>query len=279
MLRLNRVMPDELSMPHIQRAAEVLASSKRLLVLAGAGLSADAGVSTFRGHGGIWGNVDPEELASLQGFEKNPDRVWEWYRQRRMEIAMVEPHEGQRSLAMLQKYAAKSTSVLVATTNEDDLLERAGVEEVIHLHGSLFNTACSAHCGWSICDDGDNSWSLRDCPRCGQPVRPGSVWFGEALPESAFARLEAFDADACLLIGSSSLVQPIAAIPPEMILAHLPVVEVNIEETPFSDSATFHLHGRASHILPALVDHITSSVVREQGTAVFRKRTVVGDHE
>lgn len=261
----------------VGRAAQLLAPCKHLLVLAGAGMSADAGVATFRGHGGLWGNVNPEEMASTAGFSANPERVWEWYRQRRLEIASVEPHAGQRALAMLQHYAPKSTKVLIATTNEDDLLERAGCESVVHLHGSLFDTICVAHCGWRTCDDGDNSWSLRDCPRCGAAVRPGSVWFGEALPRGPLAILEHFDADGCLVVGSSSLVQPIAAIPPEMVLAGRPVVEVNIAETPFTDTASVHLRGAACVMLPRLVDHLTSSVVRNQGTAAFVRRDHAAD--
>lgn len=245
-------------------AATVLASCRRLLVLAGAGLSADAGVPTFRGHGGLWQQCKPEDLASDRGFRQDPDGVWEWYRQRRYEIACCQPHAGQRALAMLQRYAPEQQRVLVGTTNEDDLLQRAGVAPVLHLHGSLFDTMCAAHCGWRVRDDADNSWSLRNCPACGAMVRPGSVWFGEAVPSSALAALQHFDPDGCVVVGSSSLVQPVAAIPPELIMSGRPVVEINIAATPLSDSATIHLRGGASRLLPALVDRLTSQVVRRQ---------------
>lgn len=253
-----------LDVAELGHAARLLAPCRRLLVLAGAGSSADAGVTTFRGSGGLWGSVNPEELASCQGFAQNPERVWEWYRQRRMEIASCQPHPGQRALAMLQRYLPSNRQVLVATTNEDDLLERAGVQPVLHLHGSLFDTECAAHCGWRVCDDADNSWSLRHCPRCGARVRPGSVWFGEPVPRSALSALEHFDPDGCLVVGSSSLVQPVAAIPPELALAGSPVVDINIAETPLSGTAAVHLRGPACAVLPALVDHLTSEVVRRQ---------------
>ncbi|TVR47029.1 MAG: NAD-dependent deacylase [Planctomycetota bacterium] len=227
-------------------------------------MSADAGVPTFRGHQGLWGDVDPEIYASLDGFLAEPDKVWEWYRQRRFEIASVEPHPGQRSLALLQRFSPEAMQVLVATTNEDDLLERAGLESVIQLHGSLFTTRCLDSCGWEVSDDADNAWSLRDCPRCGARTRPGSIWFGEKLDPELTQALEDFAADGCLVVGSSSVVQPIAAIPPEMALAGLPVVEVNIARTPLSDSVTVHLQGSAASILPHLVDQLTSAVIRAQ---------------
>lgn len=246
----------------IAGAAERLARCRRLLVLAGAGLSADAGVPTFRGEGGIWQRYSAEDLASAAGFADHPDVIWEWYRERRMQVACSEPHAGQRSVAILQRQA--QSRILVATTNEDDLLERAGVSPVVHLHGSLFDTTCSAGCGWRARDDHDNSRSLMPCPRCGAPARPGSVWFGEALPRGPLETLAQFDPDGCLLIGSSMLVAPASEIPPELATAGHPVIEINAEETPFSRIATLSLRGPACDILPLLVDLMTSSTVRDQ---------------
>ena len=166
------------------RAADILSSTERLLVLAGAGLSADAGVPTFRDADGWWNTYNPEDLASADGFARDPDLVWEWYRERRFHIANCQPHAGQRAIALLQHRAmADGRHVQVATTNEDDLLARGGVERVLSLHGELFSTRCSANCGWEANDKTDNSLSLLPCPKCGALVRPGSVWFGEPVPE------------------------------------------------------------------------------------------------
>lgn len=250
---------------HVQAvaaAAEKVAGCRRLLVLAGAGLSADAGVPTFRGEGGIWQCYSAEQLASADGFNDHPEVVWEWYRERRLQVAGSDPHAGQRAVALLQKHGPGQ--VLVATTNEDDLLERAGVQPVLHLHGSLFDTICAAGCGWRTRDDHDNGCSLMPCPRCGAPVRPGSVWFGEALPRGPLEAIAQFDPDGCLLVGSSCLVQPAAEIPPEMAVAGLPVIEINAEETPFSRIATFALRGAARDVLPMIVDLLTSDTVRAQ---------------
>jgi len=253
----------------VSEAAARLSRCRRLLVLAGAGLSADAGVPTFRGEGGLWRTHKAEDLASPDGFAKHPEAVWEWYHERRLHVARCEPHPGQRTLALLQKHLPSPAQVLIATTNEDDLLERAGVHPVLHLHGSLFETACAAGCGWRARDDHDNSLSLVPCPRCGSAVRPGSVWFGEPLSRGVLEAVHQFNPDGCLLVGSSMLVQPAAAIPVEIGMTGAPVIEINPEETPFSRTATVHLRGSAKELLPRLVDVLTSDTVREQ----WRKQT------
>lgn len=248
----------------LRRAAGLLAPARRLLVLAGAGLSADAGVPTFRGDGGLWRDERIRRLATRDGFEEEPDAVWEWYRVRREQIAGCEPHAGQRTLALLQRHAPGGMRVLVATTNEDDLLERAGAQGVLHLHGDCFETACAEDCGWRERDADDNALSFLPCPRCGGEVRPGSVWFGEPVPQAVLGALESYDPDACLVVGCSSLVQPVSAIPPEMAMAKRPVVEINLAETPLSGIAALSLRGRAADLLPDLVDQITSQTVQRQ---------------
>nr|MDA3962066.1 NAD-dependent deacylase [Planctomycetota bacterium] len=227
-------------------------------------------VPTFRDEGGLWRSQRAEDLASPEAFKKHPDEVWEWYRERRLHIARCDPHAGQRTLALLQQHFPLPKRVLVATTNEDDLLERAGVQPVLHLHGSLFITRCSGDCGWAVRDDDANGRSFLDCPRCGAPVRPGSVWFGEPLPDGPLRAIEHFDPDACLVIGSSSLVQPASAIGPELALAGAPVVEVNPQPTPLSqvDGVT-HLMGQAKTILPRLVDLMTSRTMRQRASGEF----------
>ncbi len=245
-------------------AAKLLRPCRRLLVMTGAGMSADAGVPTFRCEGGFWKNHKFEDLAHPDGFTRDPDLVWEWYRERRLQVASSAPHPGQRTIALLQRHFPTPGQVLIATTNEDDLLERAGVSPVLHLHGSLFETICSAACGWRAADDGDNALSLMPCPRCGAPVRPGSVWYGEALPLPPLQAITQFNPDGCLLVGSSCLVQPASAIPSDLVIANQPVVEINTEETPFSPIATCSIRGTAKDVLPGLVDLLTSRTVQDQ---------------
>lgn len=253
----------------LHRAAEALAPCRRLLVLCGAGLSADAGVPTFRDCQGRARDPRNQHLATREAFQADPEAVWEWYRQRREQIAGCQPHAGQRALALLQHHLPAPATVLVATTNEDDLLERAGLEEVVHLHGMLFDTACARGCGWSARDDLDNARSFLDCPRCGSLVRPASVWFGEPLDAAVLERLGTFDPDGCLVVGSSGLVQPIASIPPELALAGRPVVEVNPALTPLGQlEGVIAWRSDAITALPALVDLLTSAVVQAQRAGV-----------
>jgi NAD-dependent deacetylase len=245
-------------------AAKLLGGCKRLLVMTGAGMSADAGIPTFRCDGGLWKTHKVEDLAHPDGFRRSPDLVWEWYRERRLQVASSAPHPGQRTIALLQRHFPEPGRVLIATTNEDDLLERAGVAPVIHLHGSLFETICSAGCGWRAADDCDNSLSMMPCQGCGAMVRPGSVWYGEALPRAPLQAIAQFSPDGCLLVGSSCLVQPAAAIPSDLVVAGAPVVEINTEETPLSPIATCSIRGTAKDVLPGIVDLLTSRTVQDQ---------------
>ena len=247
-----------------KEALSLLKDCRRLLVLTGAGASADAGIPTFRSDGGLWRNHQVEKLAHPEGFVKDPELVWDWYRERRLTIASSAPHPGQRTIALLQRHFPPPGRVLIATTNEDDLLERAGVTPVLHLHGSLFETICNDGCGWRAADDFDNALSMMPCPRCGAAVRPGSVWYGEALPRAPLQAITQFNPDGCLLIGSSCLVQPAAAIPSDLLGAGHPVVEINTEETPFSPVASCSIRGSAKDVLPGLIDLLTSRTVQDQ---------------
>ncbi len=258
---------------HICNAAESLQDCRRLLVLTGAGMSADSGIPTFRGDGGVWETHKAQDLATPEAFQANPDMVWDWYRDRRLKIAGCVPHSGHRSLALLQEHYADGR-VVVSTTNEDDLLERAGVHGVISLHGNLFDTTCSKDCGWSIRDTADNGYSFMACPQCGSDTRPGSIWYGESIARCSIRAIQIFAPDACLVIGSSCLVQPVAEIAPEMALAGNPVVEINSEETPLSGIATHSLRANTIDVLPTLVDMLTSKVVRGQAEQALQKQAL-----
>lgn len=245
----------------VNEAADRLLDCRRLLVLVGAGGSADSGIPTFRDTGGFWQTHRPEDLAHPDAFREQPQVVWEWYRERRRCIAQAVPHAGQRALALLQRQFNAAT-VLLATTNEDDLLQRAGVQDVVHLHGSIWETSCAAGCGWST-DDRLSEHSLRPCPQCGESVRPASVWFGEPLPSAPLDAITAFAADGCLVIGSSCEVAPVSQIPLDLALAGVPLVEINRNETPLSAHA-LSLRGTAKDVLPRLVDLLPSSTMRDQ---------------
>lgn len=224
--------------------------TRRWFVLTGAGISAESGVPTFRGSGGLWEGTRPELLASPEGFRADPARVWRWYRWRRGIVAGAEPNAGHRALARLEDHAP---SFVLATQNVDDLHERAGSRDVIHLHGRLFGTRCSRSCGMPVQEE-----IAADVPLCGcgAPLRPDVVWFGEGLPVEAFqdAVAAAEECDACLIVGTSAIVHPAAGLPSVASRAGALLVEVNPEPTALSGICDLALRGGAATELPRLLE-------------------------
>jgi len=232
-------LPEDL----LRRAAD----ARRVVALTGAGMSAESGVPTFRdAQTGLWAQFDPAELATPQAFRRGPRRVWQWYAWRRELIGRAAPNAGHQALA--QWGAAARVSVV--TQNVDGLHQQAGSAEVIELHGNLCRSVCSAGCGVQHEGDGEPP----PCPRCGAPLRPDVVWFGEMLPESALesAMAAVQEADLVLSVGSSTQVQPAAELPFLALRNGCPVVEVNPESTPLSAQAHWSLRGTAAGVLPRL---------------------------
>lgn len=197
-------------------------AAQRIVVLTGAGMSSESGIPTFRDKvSGLWARFRPEDLATPEAFARQPDVVWAWYEARRRQVARARPNAGHHALRALAALAHVNALAIV-TQNVDDLHERAGSAEVLHLHGSLFAPRCF-DCGHAFVlpagDEADApevaSLPPPRCDRCGGPVRPGVVWFGEALPEApwrtALARVAA--ADLVLVVGTSGLVYPAAGLP------------------------------------------------------------------
>ncbi len=251
----------------LARARTLLRGARRLLVFTGAGVSAESGVPTFRGPGGVWNSHRPEELATPQAFARDPRLVWEWYAWRRGLVARCEPNAAHHAIA---RHVAAHPGSLVVTQNVDGLHQRAAREadparggaSVVALHGHLFGVRCVR---WPQCAtrgtydapiDTTSRDTLPRCDRCGSPLRPDVVWFGEALEEADLHA--AFDAaqraDACLVVGTSALVQPAASVASTAARAGAPLIEVNAEVTPLSQLATVSLRGRAAALVPALLD-------------------------
>lgn len=240
-------------------AATVLARARRLVVFTGAGMSAESGVPTFRDAlTGLWERFDPQALATPEAFHADPALVWGWYEWRRGAARRAEPNPGHRAVATM---AARVPETVVITQNVDDLHERAGSAAPVHLHGSLFAPRCSACARPApLPDAGEEPGEGRRlapprCGRCAAPVRPGVVWFGEALPEQAFeAAVEAaYRCDVLLTVGTSGLVYPAAEIPQVAARRGGTVIQVNPEETPLDAVCAVNLRGSAARVLPALV--------------------------
>lgn len=235
----------------IGEARARLLSARRVLALTGAGISAESGVPTFRGHEGLWRQFRPEDLATPQAFARDPRLVWEWYASRRERIGAVRPNAGHEALARLE---ARVPEFLLATQNVDGLHALAGSRRLIELHGSIWQLRCVG-CGLSR----EERSALGELPprcACGALLRPGVVWFGENLPEDGL--LKAFEAaraaDVVVVVGTSSLVYPAAALPQAGLAGGAFVIEVNPEATPLSGLCQASLRGRAAELLPQLVE-------------------------
>lgn len=222
-------------------------------VFTGAGVSAESGVPTFRGVGGIWEKYRPEELASMDAFLRNPDLVWQWYAHRREIMAAVEPNPGHRALVRLERIFG---GFAIITQNIDNLHRRAGSTTVHELHGNIERNYCS-RCGEPYQGESlERAREVPHCQSCGGPVRPDVVWFGELLPEDEWNRSvdAARSADLFLSIGTSALVYPAASLPMVARRAGAYLVEINPEPTPLTEIADEFLAGRSGEILPQLAD-------------------------
>ena len=224
---------------------------ERIVALTGAGISAESGIPTFRTAGGLWKTFKVEELATPEAFDRNPDVVWEWYEARREQIRGVEPNAAHRALARLGN--ADGIDLTLVTQNVDDLHERAGSRDVLHLHGSIFRVKCVAE---GIVSEGREAFADRP-PRCdcGGLLRPDVVWFGEPLDlDTLNAASNAVErAEVLLVIGTSSVVYPAAGL---AWMCRGTTVEVNPEATPLTGFAQYTIRATASSVVPKIVSII-----------------------
>ncbi|MFO1330469.1 MAG: NAD-dependent protein deacylase [Rubrivivax sp.] len=227
-----------------------------LVVLSGAGMSAESGIPTFRdAMSGLWARFDPTELASEPGFRANPSRVWAWYAERREGVRHARPNAGHQALAA---FAASQPGVLrVVTQNVDDLHQRAGNTDTIRLHGDLLAdrwlSACprGLGCSTAVAESGEPP----RCGDCGNLVRPGVVWFGELLPPAALTAAESA-VDACrllLVVGTSGAVWPAAGLAARARERGARVVILNPHDSEIDDVAHQCLRGTAATLLPRLL--------------------------
>ncbi|MCX4472577.1 NAD-dependent deacylase [Micromonospora sp. NBC_01655] len=245
----------------VRQAAALLGRARRVVVFTGAGISAESGVPTFRDAlTGLWERFDARTLATAKAFRDDPALVWGWYEWRRGAVRAARPNAGHRAVAAIE--GRVPDSVLI-TQNVDDLHERAGSAAPLHLHGSLFAprcSACSRPVSPSDAPSDEPAHGRRvpppGCPRCGAPVRPGVVWFGEALPEAALATAveAASSCDLLVTVGTSGLVHPAAEIPQVAARRGAPVIQVNPHQTPLDPVCAVNLRGPAARVLPALVE-------------------------
>ena len=255
----------------------------RVLVLTGAGISAESGIPTFRGKDGYWRNLDPTKLATPEAFARDPQLVWEWYRERRQRIRTAQPNAAHEAVARL---AQRADEFMLVTQNVDDLHARAEIpaEKMVQIHGDIFVTRCS-RCEWraELCDAETNN--IRDhtglararpstvdneqeeakdglprCPKCQALMRPGVVWFGEQLSRNELERVEDFlDGGACdvvIVAGTTATFGYIVEWALRGSRDGAELIEVNPEETPLSRFAARLVREPAAIALPRIVDEL-----------------------
>jgi len=256
----------------------------RVLVITGAGVSAESGIPTFRGKDGYWRNLDPAKLATPEAFARDPKLVWEWYSERRQRICNAQPNAAHAAIAKLARHADE---FLLVTQNVDDLHARAGLpkEKMVQIHGDIFVTKCS-RCDFSeegrggspepptdravlqrgrlrsIAPTSEDIINLAYCPECDALMRPGVVWFGEQLPWSELQRVENyFDRGPCDVVIVAGTTATFGYIIDWALRASRDggeLIEVNPEETPLSQFATRLVREPAAIALPRIVDQLIS---------------------
>ncbi|MBX3185141.1 MAG: NAD-dependent deacylase [Polyangiaceae bacterium] len=216
---------------------------ERIVVFSGAGMSADSGIPTFRGgSNGLWQAFNPEELATPSAWRRNRDLVWGWYEWRRGLVAAAEPNPGHLAVASMQRQFGAT----IITQNVDDLHERGGARDVLHLHGSLFAARCdTCSRAYSLGEAPQEAQREREpprCDRCGGHIRPGVVWFGEGLDDGTvtLASRAIAACDLLLIVGTSGVVYPAAGMvglaPRDAV-----IIEVNPQPS-MSSPATDRIH-------------------------------------
>jgi NAD-dependent deacetylase len=232
-----------------------LAAAKKVVVFTGAGVSQESGIATFRDRDeGLWSKYDPMEMASLDGFLRDPALVWRWYEHCFGAITSAEPNPGHRAIAELESLLPQ---VVVVTQNIDGLHQAAGSSDVIELHGTMRRAKCLSgeHTGYSFAELLAENEKPPPCPECGEPLRPDVVWFGEPLPHDAWRRAQRLTkaCDVLLMAGTSAVVDPAAMLPRLALDSGATVIDVNTEPDAISRCVQDVLRGPAGEVLPELV--------------------------
>jgi NAD-dependent deacetylase len=236
---------------NLEQAREWLEQAQSVAVLTGAGISAESGIPTFRGAGGLWNDYKPEELATPEAFARDPKLVWEWYDWRRGLIAKAAPNAGHKALVQLEIRKPRFTLI---TQNVDGLHDMAGSGKILKLHGDIWRMRCTT-CGANFPNRRVPLPRIPPHCACGGMARPGVVWFGEPLPEGMMQEAEhaAAAAEVFLVIGSSAVVYPAAGLIPYARQAGARVIEINTEPTAATAIVDCALHGPAAELLPRLL--------------------------
>lgn len=242
-------MDDEL----IQSVAALLKSAKQICVLTGAGVSAESGVPTFRASDGLWEGHSIQDVATPEGWRRDPQLVWDFYHARRAKAGSVQPNPGHFALAQIEKQFGDRFTLV--TQNVDGLHQRAGSQNVLELHGSLYQTRCT-ECG-VVKNRGMEALPAMPRCECSGVERPNIVWFGEMLPPAVWSKADqaARNCDLFLIVGTSAVVYPAAG------LIHTArshshsakIVEFNLTKTDASPLVNIGVYGPSGEALPKVI--------------------------
>jgi NAD-dependent deacetylase len=232
---------------------ETLAIADSIAVLTGAGISAESGIKTFRDPDGLWSKLNPQELASINGFMANPQLVWSWYQERLKIIESTNPNPGHYALAEMETLFPEFELI---TQNVDRLHHKAGSKIVWELHGNIVENHCQQCKAKYEGDTNTIDKELPECPICGGMIRPSVVWFGELLPVEAITAAEeaARKCDIFFSIGTSAEVYPAANLPFIAKQSGAVLVEVNPNNTALTNYVDFKLDAASGECLPILID-------------------------
>jgi NAD-dependent deacetylase len=239
----------------MEQAARLLRAARRVAVLTGAGISAESGLATFRGAGGLWEGHRVEEVATPRAFAADPGLVWRFYNLRRANLATVKPNPGHFALAELEQRLGDGFTLV--TQNVDGLHQAAGSRNVLEIHGTIRHVRCTG-CG-KVEDRGHEPLpDLPRCDACGALLRPAVVWFEEMLPDQVWSKAqEAVERCQCLLVvGTSAVVYPAAGLIDSARSHHAKVIEINLTPTPATSSVDVALLGPSGSILPDLIKRL-----------------------
>jgi len=240
----------------VERAAELLSAARRGLALTGAGVSAESGIPTFRGEGGLWKQYDPIKVASIEYFMADPGAYWKVSKDRGRVALAARPNAGHKALAALE---AAGHVAAVVTQNTDGLHQESGSRRVIEVHGSGRTVQCLDCGNREARSEVQARLELEMPPRCracgGSFLKPTVVLFGEPMPVAAVQEAVglARQADVMLVVGSSLVVYPAADIPLVALRSGAPMIVINAEPTPFDELAEVVIHGKSGEVLPEIV--------------------------
>lgn len=247
----------------IEQAVDALQKATKVVLFTGAGISAASGIPTYRETlSGIWTGYDPRDLETAKAFRENPALVWGWYLWRRLRVAQAEPNAAH---LVIPRIANSLRQVSVITQNIDDLHERAGSLNVVHLHGSLTMPKCFAcHRPAVVPPDQSavpNEGALVEpprCQRCNGKMRPAVVWYGEDLPPQAWKAAVHLvkDCDLLISVGTTGIVMPAAGLPDLALASGASVIHVNKADVAMGEQKEFMLMGAAAEVLPMLLERI-----------------------